>query len=51
MKEFTFIVVDNQLDYCVNLFVKMKQIMREPRTVEWYQNVLRYVVFINKLNK
>ena len=42
MKEYTFVVVDNQLDYCVDLFVKMKQIMRKPRTVEWYQNVLKY---------
>ena len=42
MKDLTFVVVDDQLKFCVDLFVNMKKIMREPRTAEWYQNVLRY---------
>lgn len=38
----TFVVVEDQMDHFVNLFIEMKKAMRKRRTIEWYQNVLRY---------
>lgn len=40
--ELVFVVVESELDHYVNLFLRIKRASRRPRTVEWYENVLRY---------
>lgn len=40
--ELVFVVTDNDLDYHVELFLKVKRVTRKPATVAWYTNVLGY---------
>lgn len=38
--ELTFVVVDSQLDYHIDLFLRIKRAGREPATVAWYETSL-----------
>jgi integrase/recombinase XerD len=40
--ELVFVVVDNQLDHYIDLFIRVKSATKKPATVTWYRNVLRY---------
>lgn len=40
--ELVFVVVEQTLDHHVELFLRAKRAARQPRTVQWYENVLRY---------
>lgn len=42
MSNLVYVVVDNNLDYHINLFLEFKRAIRAPRTVEWYTRVLHY---------
>jgi site-specific recombinase XerD len=36
--DLTFVVVDSQLDYYIDLFLRIKRASREPATVAWYKS-------------
>lgn len=40
--ELVFVVADNDLDYHIDLFLRLKRATRKPSTVMWYTNVLGY---------
>jgi len=44
--ELTFVVVENELDYYVDLFLRFKRATRRPKTVKWYGDCLRYYLEI-----
>ncbi len=39
---FVFVVVEQDLNYYIDLFLKFKQVTKKPATVTWYKNVLGY---------
>lgn len=40
--ELVFVVIDNELDHYIDLFLRVKSASREPATVTWYRKVLGY---------
>lgn len=40
--ELVFVALDNDLDYHIDLFLKVKRATRKPATIRWYSNVLGY---------
>lgn len=40
--ELVFVVADNDLDYHIDLFLRLKRATRKPSTATWYTNVLGY---------
>jgi integrase/recombinase XerD len=41
MDHLTFVVVGSDLDYYIDLFLRIKQAGREAKTVAWYENALK----------